>query len=1082
MPIYNTGYVPFSAFSALAGGTNGAWANHANALVNSTTYAEATLSGSTTVGTNRMLLRNPSIAIPNGAVVTGIIVRIRLRASASSRIRDQNIRLSMGNGTNMFGNNKARGSTTYWPTGATTITYGGSTDTWGLTAAQLETVTNFTGTYFGINITVTSASTTSTAARVEYAEVIVYYDWTNDEAPVFTIAPTITFPAGTRYGPNTPATLSFRATDDISTGTNALTWELRSTPNDLSTTYQSGTCTSGVTTTVSNITSLPYGTSNLNVYLWVRDAAGNRVISSPISVPRDNTQPAAPANMLILPNDPVGPSKAWQLQFSVNDTGSLSANELTYTLRTAPGTGGTLLSSGNFSSQTLTTTPLVEDTDLVMGNNARYLRVTDGGLNVRDTAFTVDYVPDTTPPTLPIAVTVQPVTDLGDLLYAINFRASDNQGGTITHEVYTAAGGTGELLYTGTSTSGVTHTTDPFIDTWLGQGANTRYLRLTDQYNNTSEFTFTVTQTYAVAVLQGAMTESDGFWSNADSTLNQTSANAYLGGFFSSATGTLGQYVRYRDFPVNQGATITSAYLRGISQNFAATNALVTVNSKITFADEDDALRPETYTDAVTRPRTTAVSWHDIETMSGEQRYHSPNVASSLMEVINRSGYAKDNGVVVFIEDDGSTLLTYRTRRVHSVTSNGIGIELVVTYVPIQTYDEEGAAYTSPVYLGGDVGVVMDQPSVVDLSVVADSEFSLTQQEALGEQVIRNMIHGMDTAIFQHSVDILTLTATIFSGITHSMQEVGNPVEVPVYQESEFDLQLVEMDDVLSIVVEIDGIFGSIWSDESPETIVAIVNGPAWVEIQESGYPYELFAIVTDGDEEKTTVEFGDYAIVVLVSGFDFDLGDADTGFLLMLSTVQGDDTLDVEHTESYEIAADLDADDNMTWTDDLLVQEAWIELLSVEQTDSQETEPVVITVTQNGIENESWYELAEALLEYMDSGSFESFEMVETNPYLMDFSLSGIDMPAFTDTFGTVDIIVRLDGLDRIPLRLYLRFDDLVVQQVQPYSGDVMLDVTYQTQVMQPELYRGIVLREQPYDTQVTQFLPYSGDVEIVR
>jgi hypothetical protein len=89
----------------------------------------------------------------------------------------------------------------------------------------------------------------------------------------------------------------------------------------------------------------------------------------------------------------------YTVTFTPHDAESAAADELLYQIRTASGGGGTLLTSGPATSGVQVTTPTIHDTALVLGFNARYIRVRDGAGNWTDTVFTVQVVdPTGTPP------------------------------------------------------------------------------------------------------------------------------------------------------------------------------------------------------------------------------------------------------------------------------------------------------------------------------------------------------------------------------------------------------------------------------------------------------------------------------------------------------------------------------------------------------------------------------------------------------------------------------------------------------------------------------------------------------------
>ncbi|HKS27837.1 MAG TPA: hypothetical protein VJS44_08460 [Pyrinomonadaceae bacterium] len=107
-------------------------------------------------------------AIPGGATITGLKVRIKRRQTDASTTRDNVVSLTK-NGSAGVGTNKAA-SATNWPMSLTSVEYGGATDLWGTTWTPAEV----NASTFGLALRVRDASSGATA-EVDVIEVTVYY-------------------------------------------------------------------------------------------------------------------------------------------------------------------------------------------------------------------------------------------------------------------------------------------------------------------------------------------------------------------------------------------------------------------------------------------------------------------------------------------------------------------------------------------------------------------------------------------------------------------------------------------------------------------------------------------------------------------------------------------------------------------------------------------------------------------------------------------------------------------------------------------------------------------------------------------
>lgn len=140
------------------------WANPSNAIDNNTsTYASCTL---LLTQTSELRFSNFGLSIPANSVINGFELRIYKKTNYSYAISDATIRLY--NGSSLVGDNKA--SSGYWPTGATWVYYGGSTDTWG-TSLTYSLVNSSS---FGVVVSAMATTYLSTAYIYE-GNIKVYY-------------------------------------------------------------------------------------------------------------------------------------------------------------------------------------------------------------------------------------------------------------------------------------------------------------------------------------------------------------------------------------------------------------------------------------------------------------------------------------------------------------------------------------------------------------------------------------------------------------------------------------------------------------------------------------------------------------------------------------------------------------------------------------------------------------------------------------------------------------------------------------------------------------------------------------------
>lgn len=141
--------------------------NPGNALVSDNSYATSILL--TGQISNYLKVTNFGFKIPSDATIKGITVSIERSSNTLNGTHDNSVKLVKG-GT-ATGNDKASG--TLWPTSDGTVTYGSSTDLWGLTLTSNDVnASNF-------GVVIAAIADLASTARVDYVSITVYYTGSN---------------------------------------------------------------------------------------------------------------------------------------------------------------------------------------------------------------------------------------------------------------------------------------------------------------------------------------------------------------------------------------------------------------------------------------------------------------------------------------------------------------------------------------------------------------------------------------------------------------------------------------------------------------------------------------------------------------------------------------------------------------------------------------------------------------------------------------------------------------------------------------------------------------------------------------
>jgi hypothetical protein len=148
------------------------WTNSTEVRTNDGDEASASMAHNADSATLDM--KDFDFAIPANATITGIRVRVGDRfASNSNAVRDLQVQLLRASSPAAGSDNKAASG--YWGTGTSTVTYGGSTDTWHPTTAWTAADINSTG--FGVRFRAHNDHNSSTrTAYVDWVDVTVYWE------------------------------------------------------------------------------------------------------------------------------------------------------------------------------------------------------------------------------------------------------------------------------------------------------------------------------------------------------------------------------------------------------------------------------------------------------------------------------------------------------------------------------------------------------------------------------------------------------------------------------------------------------------------------------------------------------------------------------------------------------------------------------------------------------------------------------------------------------------------------------------------------------------------------------------------
>jgi hypothetical protein len=163
--------------SATSGGTN--WSNTLNIQSANGAYATSLITGSNkptyNLDAKNWGFQNTDNTLPNyvpsGSTINGIEVSVIMRKSGTGTLKDSKVMLLKAGAET--GITRARASAN-WPSVATTVTYGTSTDLWGATLAG----TDILNTGFGVRIVARNQGGRDVQAEIDHISIKVYFNLT----------------------------------------------------------------------------------------------------------------------------------------------------------------------------------------------------------------------------------------------------------------------------------------------------------------------------------------------------------------------------------------------------------------------------------------------------------------------------------------------------------------------------------------------------------------------------------------------------------------------------------------------------------------------------------------------------------------------------------------------------------------------------------------------------------------------------------------------------------------------------------------------------------------------------------------
>jgi hypothetical protein len=176
----------------------------------------------------------------------------------------------------------------------------------------------------------------------------------------------------------------------------------------------------------------------------------------------------------------------------------------------------------------------------------------------------------------------------------------------------------------------------------------------------------------------------DGYWAPGTSQFNTSEYSAIvgeLGGFSYS------NFIRFQNITIPAGATIVSAIVR--VECHGQSPSITGCQANLYFNDVADATAPTSAAQADALALGSPVAWDLTSVWVTNQTYDTPSLVTILQAVIDKSGWASGNDVMLLMKDNASPTNACRFPRTYNYFGVTNAPKLIVTY----TYNETSSTY-----------------------------------------------------------------------------------------------------------------------------------------------------------------------------------------------------------------------------------------------------------------------------------------------------------------------------------------------------------------------------------------------------
>lgn len=190
---------------------------------------------------------------------------------------------------------------------------------------------------------------------------------------------------------------------------------------------------------------------------------------------------------------------------------------------------------------------------------------------------------------------------------------------------------------------------------------------------------------FALKFLSEADTD-DGHWIEGTSTFTNGIVVVQIGYNGNGANTSSNGFFRFDNIAIAQGTTISTAIMDFFP---FGTNSSTTVNLRISAIDADDAAAPTTFAGAEGATRTAAfVDWNSVPTFTADTPIDSIDFASVVQEIIDRPGWVSGSAIVMYFEDNGSSVAVNNFRQSSTAEDVDRSARLEIT-IPATTVSDD---------------------------------------------------------------------------------------------------------------------------------------------------------------------------------------------------------------------------------------------------------------------------------------------------------------------------------------------------------------------------------------------------------